>query len=395
MHERQAVRRLHLDVLPLMHARRDGHLHLDLQGIAMCCTRSPGRQGRPRLARHERLRRFAPRRRRLTRSSIGPDAPRVAQGRLLRRREGAKVSHRTILDDPRLVIARATLVHGFEACLIPRRRNQLEPLGCRGRPGLARRERLWRVAPHRRRLTRRSIRPNAPRIAQGRLLRRREGAEVSHRTILLDLRVKLAIKTLVHAPKARLTARRRHELEPLGRRGRPGLIRRERLWRFAPRRLTRRSIRANVPRIAQGSFLRRLEDTEVALLAFLPDMACVLAKMLVHAPEARLTGRRRHQLEPLGRRGRPRLGRPVALRRCGGRDAGAGGGGGGGGGRRRRRRHRSVQDETKEGAARRPTGFPSVSYEIALFSENLQWSRRIISLRISPTCVTGTRPSNT
>ena len=294
-----------------MHARRDGHLHLDLQGIAMCCTRSPGRQGCPRLARHERLRRLAPRRRRLTRRSIGPDAPRVAQGRLLRRREGAEVSHRTILDDPRLVIARATLVHGFEACLIPRRRNQLEPLGRRGRPGLARRERLWRVAPHRRRLTRRSIRPNAPRIAQGRLLRRREGAEVSHRTILLDLRVKLAIKTLVHAPKARLT------------------------------------------------------------------------------------GRRRHQLEPLGRRGRPRLGRPVALRRCGGRDAGAGGGGGGGGGRRRRRRHRSVQDETKEGAARRPTGFPSVSYEIALFSENLQWSRRIISLRISPTCVTGTRPSNT
>ena len=90
-----------------------------------------------------------------------------------------------------------------------------------------------------------------PRVAQGRLLRRREDAEVALLTIVLDPYLILATYMLGYALEARLTARRRHQLEPLGRRGRPGLVRRERLLPVAPRlrRLRRRLLGPNVPRV--------------------------------------------------------------------------------------------------------------------------------------------------
>ncbi|KOO22230.1 hypothetical protein Ctob_005405 [Chrysochromulina tobinii] len=96
---------------------------------------------------------------------------------------------------------------------------------------------------------------------------------------------------LGHALEARLIARGRHQLEPLGRRGRPGLVRRERPWAFAPRlgRPCRRSLRPNVPRIAQCRLFRRREGAEVALRAILPDVCDVLATVPCYAPEARLT----------------------------------------------------------------------------------------------------------
>ena len=89
-----------------------------------------------------------------------------------------------------------------------------------------------------------------------------------------------------------------YQLEPLGYRGRPGLVRRERLRSCDPRlrRPCRRSLRPNVPRVAQGRLLGRREDAEVALLAILPYPPHVLATILSHALEARLTARRRHEL---------------------------------------------------------------------------------------------------
>ena len=79
--------------------------------------------------------------------------------------------------------------------------------------------------------------------------------------ILLDFHRVLAI-TLEHALEPRLISQRRHQLEPLCRRGLFDLIRRERPRTFAPhlRRRKRRSLFPNVPRIAQGRLLRRRED---------------------------------------------------------------------------------------------------------------------------------------
>ncbi|KOO35429.1 hypothetical protein Ctob_010389, partial [Chrysochromulina tobinii] len=139
---------------------------------------------------------------------------------------------------------------------------------------------------------RRSLRPNVPRVAQGRLLWRREHAEVALLASIVEARLVLG-STLVHALEARLTARRRHQLEPLGRRGRPGLVRCERLRPFAPRlrRLRRRSLRPDEPRVAQGRLLRRCEHAEVALLAILATLHLVPASILDHALEARRTAR--------------------------------------------------------------------------------------------------------
>ena len=59
-----------------------------------------------------------------------------------------------------------------------------------------------------------------------------------------------------------------------------------------------------MPRVAQGRRFRRREGAKAALRAILPDPRSELALILAHAFEARLITRRRHQLEPLGRRGR-------------------------------------------------------------------------------------------
>ena len=76
------------------------------------------------------------------------------------------------------------------------------------------------------RFTRFSKRIYIPRIAQGRLFWSREVAEEAQLAILLDLHLVLAA-VFGHALEARLTFRRRHKLEALGRRRRPGLVRRE------------------------------------------------------------------------------------------------------------------------------------------------------------------------
>ena len=122
-------------------------------------------------------------------------------------------------------LANRIRVHILEACLRDRRRHQLEPLSRRGRPGLARCERLWNRNPCLRRLRRRSLRPNMPRVAQGRLLRRRKGAaDVAMNVILADIRTVLAF-LLGHAPEACLIPRGRHQLEPLSRCDSPDFFR--------------------------------------------------------------------------------------------------------------------------------------------------------------------------
>ena len=212
--------------------------------------------------------------------------PRVAQGRLLRRCEDAKVARLAVLPDMRPVLA-TMLGYVPEARLIARRWYQFEPLNRRSRPGLVSCERLLLFPPCLRRLCRRSLCPDMPRVAQGRLLRRCEDAKVVRLAVLPHARHVLAT-TLLHAPEACLTARRRHKLEPLGRRGRPGLVRCELLRPFDPRlgRLRRRSLRPNVPRVAQGRLLRGLEDADAALHAILPNTRRILAFMLVHPLEA-------------------------------------------------------------------------------------------------------------
>ena len=84
------------------------------------------------------------------------------------------------------------------------------------------------------RCTRFSKRIYNPRVAQGTLFWRREVADVARPAILRDLHL-VPAAALGHALEARLTSRRRHQLKALGRRRRPGLVRRERLRRYDPR----------------------------------------------------------------------------------------------------------------------------------------------------------------
>jgi len=70
---------------------------------------------------------------------------------------------------------------------------------------------------------------------------------------------------------------------------------------------------AAVPSILQGRLLWRIKGAEVAWLAILVGLRRVVATVLDHALEARRVGRR-HELEALGRRGSPGLGRGERLR---------------------------------------------------------------------------------
>ena len=165
----------------------------------------------------------------------GPAAPPTRRGRS-KRTHRAQVARRAILPDLRLVLVLMP-AHALEARPTARRRHEREPLGRRGRPGLVCRERLERRSdPRLRRLNyRRSRRPSAPCIAQGRLLRRPEGAQVLRRASGASCASRVASTGRISRGMARsvtLAPSRRGRRRPCTSRGTLGLSEQRQLrWR--------------------------------------------------------------------------------------------------------------------------------------------------------------------